>query len=93
MSNVGYYVNNNLIHLYCNKNDIENLKKLIDSGADVNAKNKDGDTPLHTATWKGNIEIVKLLIENGANLNIQDSNGKTPLHLMLIMKILKSKIF
>ena len=34
----------------------------------VNARDKDGSTPLHCATWKGRQEVVALLIKAGADL-------------------------
>jgi ankyrin repeat protein len=53
---------------------------LIESGADVNAQTKYGDTPLATAVRTGNSEAVKLLLNNGANPNFKDSGNFTLLH-------------
>ena len=47
-------------------NDIEIVKLLIENGADVNAKNEDGETALHLANRKGYLDIVKYLIAKGA---------------------------
>lgn len=44
-------------------------------------KNKDGDTPLHLATWHDNPQIVELLICSGANVNEKNALGYTPIHL------------
>ena len=49
---------------------------LIANGADVNAKNKYGDTPLHCAATK---EIAELLIANGADVNAKEVDDLTPL--------------
>ena len=49
---------------------------LIAKGADVNAKDKIGGTPLHLAAHSGLKEIVELLIANGANMNAKIEAGK-----------------
>lgn len=48
-------------------NDIEEVKRLIASGVDVNAKDDDGNTPLILAVTCGYTEIVGLL-ESHLNL-------------------------
>ena len=54
----------------------EIIKLLIDEGADVNAKDDDGHTPLHLTSYK---EQALLLITKGADVNAKDKNGFTPL--------------
>lgn len=49
----------------------------------INARDKDGSTPLHCATWNGQLEVAALLIESGADVNAHNENdhwGTTPLH-------------
>ncbi|MDQ7839347.1 MAG: ankyrin repeat domain-containing protein [Thermodesulfobacteriota bacterium] len=58
---------------------------LISKGADVNAKDEDGNTPLHEAISKGHKEIVELLISKGADVNAEDEDGNTPLHEAIMM--------
>jgi hypothetical protein len=48
-------------------------------GADVNAKDDWGMTPLHEATREGHKEITDLLLTNGADVNAKDGSGRTPL--------------
>lgn len=55
---------------------------LIRKGADVHAKNRDGETPLHCAVREKNRKIAKTLLKNGGqeDINVQDEHGRTPLH-------------
>jgi len=54
-------------------NDTETLRYLIEKGADVDARNEIGDTPLLLAASYGNVEIVKLLLTKGADVNAVDA--------------------
>lgn len=60
--------------------DINSVSRLIKSGADVNATDEYGYTPLRWAFTRGDTELVKMLINNGADVNARDKNGWT--HLM-----------
>ena len=62
------------------KEEILDPSKAIADGADVNAKDKVGVTPLTYATFKGAKEITELLITTGADVNAKDVDGRTPLH-------------
>lgn len=53
---------------------------LISTGADVNARDKHGDTPLHDAAGFGMKEIIEILLANGADIHARNRFGKTPLH-------------
>jgi ankyrin repeat protein len=59
--------------------NIEAVKQHLASGADMNATDMIGRTPLHYAATK---EITELLIANGADVNAKDDDLEfTPLHL------------
>ena len=70
--------------------NIEDVKKHLAAGADVNAKTADGTTPLHNAAVYGHTEVAELLIANGANMNAiiasGRNQGKTPLDLAIWRK-------
>src|SRR5260221_2689676 len=48
----------------------------------LTVQNKDGWTPLHSASRNGRLEIVQFLVEHGADLTVQDKDGWTPLLLV-----------
>ncbi|CAE7719761.1 Ank1 [Symbiodinium sp. CCMP2456] len=58
------------------------VKFLLANGAQVNATDPDGDTPLHVAVsrYDPSISMVKFLLANGARVNAMDHHGRTPLH-------------
>ena len=53
---------------------------LIDKGAQLEAKNTKGLTPLHIAVTQGHIEIVRLLCDRGADIEAQEFLGRRTLH-------------
>ena len=61
--------------------DIEAAKKYLANGANANAKNKLGETPLHGAAFNNRTNIIRLLLDNGANINAEDNNGYTPMDM------------
>jgi len=56
------------------------VRRLLELGADINASNKQGETPLHTAVQASSEEAIKLLSEQGANIMVKDIYGNSPLH-------------
>lgn len=58
------------------------LTALLDGGADVNAWDGIGYTPLHLAVMeKAQPAIITTLIDGGANVDAEDEDYRTPLHL------------
>lgn len=60
---------------------------LLAHGADANARDINGNTPLHT--HRASAEIVKLLLTYGAEVNARNNAGKTPLHLRQSLQSLR----
>ena len=69
------------IHEAAKAGNIKAVKQHLAAGADVNAKNDYGETPLRWSAWGGRKEIAELLISNGADVNAQGESGRTPLDL------------
>lgn len=57
--------------------DISNA--LIEKGADITKKNKEGDTILMLASKEGQVPVVKMLIQKGADVNDKNDLGMTAL--------------
>ena len=64
--------------------DVASVKSLLANDATlIKARDTDGSTPLHCATWKGHVEMVAFLLKSGADVNAINENehwGTTPLH-------------
>jgi Ankyrin repeats (3 copies) len=59
--------------------DAAQVKALIAAGANLNARDAQGRTPLLQAADAGRGSIVTLLLKAGADVDASDSNGLTPL--------------
>ncbi|MFH1643760.1 MAG: ankyrin repeat domain-containing protein [bacterium] len=68
-----------LLHLASKKGQFEVAQILIENGANVNAKNIDGETPLHIAVRIGDEKLTNLLL-NQENIELSPVNnlGQTP---------------
>ena len=60
-------------------NDVDRAAYLIGKGADVNALDNLGTSPLTTAARVGCIEMMQLLVKHGAKVDRPDGDGSTPL--------------
>jgi hypothetical protein len=59
--------------------DAAAVKRLIDTGADVNQRFENGLTVLMNASFAGNVDVVKLLLTAGADANASLGNASTAL--------------
>eukprot|EP01118_Nematostelium_gracile_P016970 TRINITY_DN7126_c0_g1_i1.p1 TRINITY_DN7126_c0_g1~~TRINITY_DN7126_c0_g1_i1.p1 ORF type:complete len:445 (-),score=75.85 TRINITY_DN7126_c0_g1_i1:134-1384(-) len=77
---------NTPLHYFCKKfrqpNSEDIGEMLISRGADVNRRNKNGETPLHKAILNGSLRLmmVKMLIAHKADVNATSDRGETALH-------------
>ena len=71
------------LHMACSRSNIETVQLLMDHGADINAVNKYGQTPLHTAAGGDDDcpDLCKLLVKHGTKINAVDEDGNQPLQL------------
>jgi len=59
--------------------DVDKVKEMLNSGADVHQANAFGFTGLHMAASKFKLDVAELLLEAGHEANIEEQNGLTPL--------------
>jgi ankyrin repeat protein len=57
----------------------EILKLLVEAGAPLNVRDRDGRTPLHVAVAYGNVDHVETLVQKGAIVTIPCFDGRTAL--------------
>jgi len=61
--------------LAVSQKNLEIIKTLICSGADISLANNEGISPLHQASYNGNIQLVDYLLNNGADKNLKTKDG------------------
>ena len=69
---------NTALHVAASNGRIDVVKYLLDKGADPDAENVNGKTPLMCAVEHP--EIIKILLEAGADVNARDHDRNTALH-------------
>jgi len=54
-------------------------RTLVERGADVSVRDKNGRTPLHCASYSGHVDMARMLAERGADISARAQDGRTPL--------------
>ena len=67
-----------------NRGDVQDVRNLLDQGADVDARNRHGQTALMLAAHAGHREVVAVLVAHRANLNTTGKYGLSALMLALV---------
>jgi ankyrin repeat protein len=75
----GRLKNNNMLLNAAEANDIDNIKKAIKNGANIDAVDEYDYTPLMLSCAKGILENVEYLVEHGANIDKKNVYGETAL--------------
>ncbi|KAL1375001.1 hypothetical protein pipiens_017759, partial [Culex pipiens pipiens] len=61
--------------------DIGTIKTLIESGADVDFVDNDGNTALHYAASRDRLEVVRLLVQQMTDVSVENNCRLMPLDL------------
>ncbi|MES1206506.1 MAG: ankyrin repeat domain-containing protein [Pseudomonadota bacterium] len=61
--------------------DLMRVRTLLARGADPDARDEDGRTPIFSALLGGSVALLGLLLESRADVNARDGRGATALHL------------
>ena len=69
------------LHLAALQGNLDEVKKHIETGSNLNERDQFGSTPLIVAITFGKTEVAKALINGGADLKAGDNYASTPLHL------------
>lgn len=68
-----------LLHIAAAYRPIEEVRLLLESGADPNVRHPAGSTPLLVATAAGRHDVVDLLSHYKADVNVRNRDGRSPL--------------
>ncbi|MDE0432761.1 MAG: ankyrin repeat domain-containing protein [Bryobacterales bacterium] len=69
------------LHIAADRGNVQRIHDLLRRGADLEARDLDGNTPLMLAVSAEEPEAVNRLLEAGADITTQNFVGDTPLHL------------
>ena len=82
--NIGNEYKETPLHIAASFGSVECVNILIEKGANINAKDNAGCSPLHSVLFdqtENTLECIKILIKNGADVNAREQYNCTSLHL------------
>lgn len=65
----------------CQRGSLDDCKRLISQGIDINCKDRNGSTVLFHCCHPQQLKLVRFLLSNGLNPNLTNIRGNTPLHI------------
>ena len=66
------------LHMAARRGNLEVAEALLDSGADIEARDSLGETPLRRAVNCDKTDLARLLLRRGADMHSKGSKGLTP---------------
>lgn len=72
------------LHVAATKGDVNEIKKLLKAGWNVNQEDHRSAMPIHIASMFGHLEAVQVLVQHGADLKDKSYEGQTALHLAVL---------
>jgi hypothetical protein len=70
-----------LVFVTAQRDDINGLRAMLDSGRNMELIDRDGDTPLLVAVKHNAINVTRLLLGRHANYNVTDRSGASPIQI------------
>ncbi len=67
-------------HEWSRDRNVQTVNWLLELGADVNVRDRDGRTALMGAAHKGRNEIVQILVDRGADMAVRDVGSRDSIH-------------
>ncbi|MGE4349684.1 MAG: ankyrin repeat domain-containing protein [Candidatus Berkiella sp.] len=72
------------LHVAATKGDVNEIKRLLKAGWNVNQEDHRSAMPIHIASMFGHLEAVQVLVQHGADLKDKSYEGQTALHLAVL---------
>src|SRR5580700_1359604 len=69
---------------FAKRGEIRSVRTLLENGAAIESKDKDGRTALMLAAQHGHVDIVSLLLDKGAKADARDGEGMNAFGLALL---------
>ncbi|KAF5968268.1 ankyrin repeat [Fusarium coicis] len=73
----------NALHLAALVGEVDAVEFYLDKHllTDLNARDSDGQTPMHYAVWAGHASVIQYLVKGGGDIHAESRSGMTPLNL------------